>query len=330
MAYPSNTESVAQDQIKAFVERIMRMRQEAKAINDDTREIYAEAKAQGFDKTVLGKLVNYVEKRATKGIELAEGEALFDLYLAAYDGKTGTPVATHTHEATREDRAKRRLSESMDDNKALSAQMLRDGLISPEAHAENVTISDGVARKLGAGVIDPETGEILDDENPVRPDDPVSTDDRGAHALSSVSNSAIPPADQMEEVVPPTSSVAPLQEGSEPVGAHNADPAGSTPAPATPAPSIASVNEPLVTVANDANAGGGDANAVSKAGEVAPHSSSAAAPAFVFSSKPRDGLYSADWLRRHGHCKHFDVCLVAPGRLCRDCSMAVALVEAAE
>ena len=45
--YPSNSDSVAQDQIKAFVERILRMREEAKAINDDIREIYAEAKQTG-------------------------------------------------------------------------------------------------------------------------------------------------------------------------------------------------------------------------------------------------------------------------------------------
>jgi uncharacterized protein (UPF0335 family) len=101
MAYPKNTvdsDSVAQDQIRAFVERIMRMREEAKAINDDIREIYAEAKANGFDKTVLGKVVLHVERRSTKAAEMLEAQALFDLYLEAIDG-TGTRIAlTHTHE----------------------------------------------------------------------------------------------------------------------------------------------------------------------------------------------------------------------------------------
>lgn len=95
-------DSVAQDQIRSFVERIMRLREEVKAINGDIREVYAEAKGNGFDKTVLGKVVNYIEKRATSAGELAEGEALFDLYLAAFDG--ATPVATHTHEAAGYDR----------------------------------------------------------------------------------------------------------------------------------------------------------------------------------------------------------------------------------
>lgn len=68
--------------------------------------------------------------------------------------------------AEREARRKMRLSESMLDNIALSADMLRDGLITAEQHAENVAISEGVARKLGAGVINPETGEIIEDNEP--------------------------------------------------------------------------------------------------------------------------------------------------------------------
>lgn len=84
-------DSVAQDQIKAFVERILRLKEEASTIKGDIREVYAEAKGNGFDKTVLGKLVGYVEKRATGAADLLEAEALFDLYLSAYDG------ASHTH-----------------------------------------------------------------------------------------------------------------------------------------------------------------------------------------------------------------------------------------
>lgn len=80
------SEAVAQDQIKAFVERIIRLREEASAIKGDIREVYAEAKANGFDKTALGQLVSYVEKRASGAAELQEREALFDLYLAAFDG----------------------------------------------------------------------------------------------------------------------------------------------------------------------------------------------------------------------------------------------------
>lgn len=91
-------DSVAQDQIKAFVDRILRLKEEAKAINSDVREIYAEAKGFGFDKTVLGQLVSYVEKRQTDAAALAERSALFDLYLDAFDGAVGRPSHTHTRE----------------------------------------------------------------------------------------------------------------------------------------------------------------------------------------------------------------------------------------
>lgn len=91
----------AQDQIKAFADRIMRMRAEAKAINADVREIYAEAKANGLNKTILGQLVVYLEKMDADKTALLTSEAEFDLYLTAYQaasGSVGTVRATHTHE----------------------------------------------------------------------------------------------------------------------------------------------------------------------------------------------------------------------------------------
>jgi len=87
----TDSDSVAQDQIRAFVNRILRLKEEAANIKGDIREVYAEAKGNGFDKTVLGKVVGYVEKRAKGANDLLEAEALFDLYLSAYDG------ASHTH-----------------------------------------------------------------------------------------------------------------------------------------------------------------------------------------------------------------------------------------
>jgi hypothetical protein len=111
--------------------------------------------------------------------------------------------------ADREARRKMRLSESMLDNKQLSAEMLRDGLISPEAHAENVAISDGVARKLGAGVIDPETGEIIEDDpslhNPQRTESAPPAEPEVAAAVGSQ------PADQAEEATGQPGSSAPIQ-----------------------------------------------------------------------------------------------------------------------
>jgi uncharacterized protein (UPF0335 family) len=60
------TESVAQDQLRAFVERIERMEEEKRAISDDIKEIYAEAKGNGFDVKVLRHV-----KRIDEAVEAA-------------------------------------------------------------------------------------------------------------------------------------------------------------------------------------------------------------------------------------------------------------------
>jgi uncharacterized protein (UPF0335 family) len=71
---------VARDQLRAFIERIERLEEEKKAISDDIREIYAEAKGNGFDTKVLRQVVKI---RKQDKAERAEQEAILDLYLHA-------------------------------------------------------------------------------------------------------------------------------------------------------------------------------------------------------------------------------------------------------
>src|SRR5262249_13351073 len=47
----------AKDHLKAFVERVERLEEEKKAITDDIRDVYAEAKANGFDVKALRVIV---------------------------------------------------------------------------------------------------------------------------------------------------------------------------------------------------------------------------------------------------------------------------------
>jgi uncharacterized protein (UPF0335 family) len=47
----------AKDQLKAIIERIERLEQEKKAISDDIRDVYAEAKGNGFDVKALRAIV---------------------------------------------------------------------------------------------------------------------------------------------------------------------------------------------------------------------------------------------------------------------------------
>ncbi|MEO1143216.1 MAG: DUF2312 domain-containing protein, partial [Pseudomonadota bacterium] len=69
---------VAKDQLKSVIERIERLEEEKKAIADDIRDVYAEAKANGFDTKILRQVVSLRKKDVT---ERQEEEAIRDLYL---------------------------------------------------------------------------------------------------------------------------------------------------------------------------------------------------------------------------------------------------------
>ena len=73
-------DSVAQDQIKAFIERIERLEEEKKTISDDIRDVYAEAKGNGYDVKALRQVVRL---RKQDKDERAEQEAILETYLQA-------------------------------------------------------------------------------------------------------------------------------------------------------------------------------------------------------------------------------------------------------
>lgn len=71
---------IAGDQLKSIVERIERLEEEKKTISDDIKEVYAEAKGNGYDVKVLRKVIAIRKRDAN---ERAEEEAILDLYLQA-------------------------------------------------------------------------------------------------------------------------------------------------------------------------------------------------------------------------------------------------------
>ena len=71
---------IARDQLKSIVERIERLEEERAAIGDDIKEIYAEAKGNGFDPKIIRSVVRL---RKMDAAEWQEAEALLDVYLAA-------------------------------------------------------------------------------------------------------------------------------------------------------------------------------------------------------------------------------------------------------
>ncbi len=74
------TQGVARDQLRAFVERIERLEEEKKTIADDIKDVYGEAKAMGFDTKVLRKVISI---RKLDQNERMEQEAVLDTYLHA-------------------------------------------------------------------------------------------------------------------------------------------------------------------------------------------------------------------------------------------------------
>ncbi len=76
----SEPTGVARDQLRSIVERVERLEEEKKTIADDIKEVYAEAKANGFDTKTLRTVVRL---RKQEVAERQEQEALLDLYMHA-------------------------------------------------------------------------------------------------------------------------------------------------------------------------------------------------------------------------------------------------------
>jgi len=70
----------AKDQLKSLVERIERLEEEKQALADDIKEVYAEAKGNGFDTKTLRSVVRL---RKQDSAERQEQEALLELYMQA-------------------------------------------------------------------------------------------------------------------------------------------------------------------------------------------------------------------------------------------------------
>jgi uncharacterized protein (UPF0335 family) len=70
----------AKDQLKAFVERVERLEEEKKAISDDIKDVYAEAKGNGFDVKALRTIIRLRKQDAD---ERREQETILETYMHA-------------------------------------------------------------------------------------------------------------------------------------------------------------------------------------------------------------------------------------------------------
>ncbi|GLV20282.1 UPF0335 protein [Sphingobium sp. TomMM35A] len=72
--------NVAADQLRLFIERIERLEEEKKGIGDDIKDVYLEAKANGYDSKIMRQIVRL---RKMPQHDRQEMEAILQTYLAA-------------------------------------------------------------------------------------------------------------------------------------------------------------------------------------------------------------------------------------------------------
>ena len=83
----SDTVGLAGDRIRSFVERIEQLETELKELNEGKKEVFAEAKGEGFDVKILKEIIRL---RKQDEEEREEQETLLDVYMRAMseDGAT--------------------------------------------------------------------------------------------------------------------------------------------------------------------------------------------------------------------------------------------------
>lgn len=85
----TTTGGIAAERLLGFIERVERLEEEKAALAIDIREVFAEAKATGFDPKTMRQIVKL---RKMDQAERDEAEALLDIYKGALGMLSGTPL----------------------------------------------------------------------------------------------------------------------------------------------------------------------------------------------------------------------------------------------
>ncbi|HEX3915848.1 MAG TPA: DUF2312 domain-containing protein [Caulobacteraceae bacterium] len=75
--------STAQGKLKSLIERIERLEEDKAAVMTDLKEVYSEAKGEGFDVKIIRKVIRLRKADAAKR---EEEDALVELYISAIGG----------------------------------------------------------------------------------------------------------------------------------------------------------------------------------------------------------------------------------------------------
>ena len=71
---------IAGERLRSFIERIERLEEEKRTLAEDIKEVFAEAKGNGFDTKIMRQIIKI--RRMDKD-DLDEQETLLDIYMRA-------------------------------------------------------------------------------------------------------------------------------------------------------------------------------------------------------------------------------------------------------
>ena len=81
---------IAGDRIRSFIDRLEHIEEEIKALTEGKKEVFAEAKGEGFDVKILKEILRL---RKQDKDERDEHDSLLDLYMQAMEAADERPVA---------------------------------------------------------------------------------------------------------------------------------------------------------------------------------------------------------------------------------------------
>lgn len=86
------SDNLAADQLRLFIERVERLEEEKRGISDDIKDIYLEAKSQGYDPKIMRIIVR--DRRMDKDAR-DERDAILETYRAALGMLSDTPLGAY-------------------------------------------------------------------------------------------------------------------------------------------------------------------------------------------------------------------------------------------
>ena len=120
----------SRDMLRSFRDRIVRLEEEKKSLSGDIKDVYLEAKSQGFDVKALRRIVKDSMMDQTQRAAQRETEAIVDVYRASLGMLDGTPLG---------DAARRRFEEEQPPSKEAASsgaeEADEDGVVADGAQA---------------------------------------------------------------------------------------------------------------------------------------------------------------------------------------------------